>query len=164
VARQPSHYEDFPADRLVPSTDLAVHWIMAVVVGVLAILAAAAVIFLVFAALEVVRAPQIRTLENTFNAILLVFIMVEMYSLGAHFLRGQNVVDKVFELGLVALVRQLIVAEFLHISVSQLLAIAALVIALSGGWYLVHVGPLKRSHSEYDDPERRDEPVGYDEV
>jgi uncharacterized membrane protein (DUF373 family) len=124
------------AHRVVDTTDIAVHWIEAVAAVLLAILSAAGVVFLMYEMLLAARNPGAGSLEALFGAILLLFILVELYSIGTAFVRGDDVTNKIFEVGLVALVRQVIVAEFLHLSVNHMLTIGALIVSLGVSWYL----------------------------
>jgi uncharacterized membrane protein (DUF373 family) len=124
------------AHRMVDTTDVVVHWIEAVAAVLLAILAAAGVVFLIYEMVLAARRPSLASLEALFGAILLLFILIELYSIGTAFVRGDDVTNKIFEVGLVALVRQVIVAEFLHLSVEYMLTIAALIVALGIAWYL----------------------------
>jgi uncharacterized membrane protein (DUF373 family) len=124
------------AHRVVDTTDVAVHWIEAIAAILLAILSAAGVVFLMYEMVLAARNPGADSLEALFGAILLLFILVELYSIGTAFVRGDDVTNKIFEVGLVALVRQVIVAEFLHLSVNHMLTIGALIVALGVSWFL----------------------------
>lgn len=124
------------AERLVGWTDLIVHWASLGAVLVLAVLAVVGLVALVVELPRLLTSQTSAALEGLFSGILLLFILLELYQIGGLYFRRARVVDKVFEVGIVALVRQLIVAEFLHYSVQQLLAIAALVVALGVSWRL----------------------------
>lgn len=125
------------ADRFMGVTDVMVHWTALGAVLLLALLAAFGLIALVIELPSLARQEPLAALEGLFSGILLLFILLELYQIGALYFRRERVIDKVFEVGIVALVREVIVAEFLHYSVQQLLAIAALVLALGISWYFV---------------------------
>lgn len=127
--------KDRSAERIVGITDLVVHWASLGAVAVLALLTAIGLIALVIDLPQLLSSRPGAALEGLFSGILLLFILIELYQIGGLYFRRARVIDKVFEVGIVALVRQLIVAEFLHYSVQQLLAIAALVVALGLSWY-----------------------------
>jgi len=134
------------AHKVVDTTDVVVRWIEAIAAVLLAILAAAGVVFLIYEMILAARKPGAGSLEALFGAILLLFILIELYSIGTAFVRGDDVTNKIFEVGLVALVRQVIVAEFLHLSVEHMLTIGALIVALGVSWFLAKraVGPVQR--------------------
>jgi uncharacterized membrane protein (DUF373 family) len=140
------------ADRVVGVTDLIVHWASLGAVIVLALLAIVGLVALVVDLPALLHGPTGSALEGLFSGILLLFILLELYQIGGLYFRRERVVDKVFEVGIVALVRQLIVAEFLHYNVQQLLAIAALVVALGLSWYLTGRVRLPKSAEELRDP------------
>lgn len=123
------------ADKVVGVTDLIVHWTALGSVLVLALLAVAGLVGLFLGLPAFLHEEPLAALEGLFSGILLLFILLELYQIGGLYFRRERVIDKVFEVGIVALVRQLIVAEFLHYSVPQLLAIAALVLALGVSWF-----------------------------
>ncbi len=117
-------------------TDRVILWTQT---GVVAALAVIAVVSLGYAVAELVRLavdPTLGALESLFSAVLLVFIVLELYQIAREFQTGREVVDKVFEVGVVVLVRQIIVAEVLHSSYQEYLAIAALIVALGVAWFL----------------------------
>ena len=124
------------ADRVVGWTDIAVHWASLGAVIVLALLAVVGLVALVLQLPSLLSGEPAAALEKLFGGILLLFILLELYQIGGLYFRREQVIDKVFEVGLVALVRQLIVSEFLHYTVQQLVAIATLVVALGASWYL----------------------------
>ncbi len=126
------------AERVVGLTDLIVHYASLGAVLVLALLAVVGLVALVIGLTALASKAPAAAIEGLFSGILLLFILLELYQIGGLYFRRESVIDKVFEVGLVALVRQLIVAEFLHYSVQQLLAIAALVVALGASWFLTH--------------------------
>ncbi len=134
------------AHKVVDTTDVVVRWIEAIAAVLLAILAAAGVVFLIYEMVLAARNPGASSLEALFGAILLLFILIELYSIGTAFVRGDDVTNKIFEVGLVALVRQVIVAEFLHLSVQHMLTIGALIVALGVSWFLAKraIGPIQR--------------------
>lgn len=134
-------------DRLVRYMDHLVYWVEVVAAAVLALLAAAGVIGLVVNAVKAAMSLDFDSLPSLFSSILLVFILLELYAIGTGFLEKRDVTDKVFEVGLVALVRQVIVAEFLHLSNQHLLTIAALVVALGIAWFL-----SRRAQAQPDGP------------
>jgi uncharacterized membrane protein (DUF373 family) len=100
------------------------------------LLAAAGVVFLAVQFVDAAREPGLKAFEELFSAILLVFILLELYRIGVSFLKGEDVINKVFEVGLVALVRQVIVSEFVHLNTTQMLVIAALIVSLGAAWFL----------------------------
>ena len=143
---------DASADRVIGLTDIVVHWTS---LGAVVVLAFLAIVGLAALLLELpalfVATPSV-TIERLFGGILLLFILLELYQIGGLYFRRERVIDKVFEVGIVALVRQLIVAEFLHYTVQQLAAIAALVVALGLSWYLTRRVPANAE--EPDAPEK----------
>lgn len=116
--------------------DQLVHVVELVTTAVLAFLAAAGVVSLVYETVKAVISLSAESLPQLFGTILLVFILLELYGIGTAFIHKEDVSDKVFEVGLVALVREIIVAEFLHLGTTELLTIAALVLALGIAWFL----------------------------
>jgi uncharacterized membrane protein (DUF373 family) len=124
------------AHRIVDVSDIAVHWIEAFTAVMLAVLAAVGAVFLVMQMGVLFKDPGIEALQSIFGAILLVFILIELYSIGTAFVRGGDVTNKIFEVGLVALVRQVIVAEFMHLTAAHMLTIGALIVALGLSWFL----------------------------
>lgn len=131
-----SHDGSVSAERVVGVTDLIVHYTALGAVFVLALLAAVGLVALIVELPSLVTQHTGAALEALFSQILLLFILLELYQIGRLYFRRESVVDKVFEVGIVALVRLLIVAEFLHYTVQQFLAIGALVISLGVSWYL----------------------------
>lgn len=128
---------DASAERVIRVTDLVVHYSSLGAVIVLALLSAVGLVLLVVQLPGLVRAQPFAAVEQLFSGILLLFILLELYQIGGLYFRRERVLDKVFEVGLVALVREIIVAEFLHYTVQQLLAIATLIISLGISWYFV---------------------------
>jgi uncharacterized membrane protein (DUF373 family) len=126
----------FTPQRVIELSDIAVRWVELVVSIMLAVLAAAGVVFLGRQFVAAAMKPGLAAFESLFSAILLVFILLELYRIGVSFLKGAGVINKVFEVGLVALVRQVIVSEFVHLGTTQMLIIAALIVALGLSWYL----------------------------
>jgi uncharacterized membrane protein (DUF373 family) len=122
--------------RVIEVSDVAVRWVELVVSVMLALLAVAGVVFLGVEFVHVAQEPGLKAFESLFSAILLVFILLELYRIGVSFLKGEDVINKVFEVGLVALVRQVIVSEFVHLGTTQMLIIAGLIVALGLSWYL----------------------------
>jgi uncharacterized membrane protein (DUF373 family) len=124
--------------RVLTLADTVVKWVELAAAIVLVALAIVTVVFVVVDMGALLTKPAIGTVQASLGNILLVFILVELYGITTEFIRGGRVVDKVFELGMVALVRQVIVSEFLYLKVDHLLALAALILALGIAWYLSH--------------------------
>lgn len=127
-------------DDLVKLTDVAIHWIEAVAALFLAIAAAGYLAVVVYDAAMLLMKPSLAGLQEMLSAMLMVFVIVELYTISVEFMQGGPVIDRVAEVGLVVLVRQMIVAEFLHMEVAQLLAIAALIVALGLARFLTQGG------------------------
>jgi uncharacterized membrane protein (DUF373 family) len=155
------------AERVMSVTDLVVHWVALGTVIVLALLAVVGIVGLLLEIPVIFEQSPLIALEQLFSGILLLFILLELYQIGRLYFLSERVIDKVFEVGIVALVRQLIVAEFLHYTVQQLLAIAGLVLSLGISWYFtrrVRSGDMRIPVLERPGPSDETRGVSHDDV
>lgn len=123
--------------------DVIVHWVEVLVAGILVIITVLGVIDLTvetFASARVglLTGPKILHLVDT---VLVVFVVLELFSIGFAYMQRRNVIPVVMEAGLVAVVRKLVAFEPGADALPKALALAVLIVAVGVTWYL-----LVRSH------------------
>ena len=134
---------DLPTDRISGFLDVIVHWVEVLVAGILVFITVLGVIDLAvetFGAARVglLTGPKILHLVDT---VLVVFVVLELFSIGFAYMQRCNVIPVVMEAGLVAVVRKLVAFEPGADPLPKALALAVLIVAVGVTWYL-----LVRSH------------------
>jgi len=132
--------QDKATAYVLKATDAVVHWVEVGVIAVLALLAVFNLAFIVHEIVVLARKPGLELVQQLFGSILLVFILLELYQIAMALLQGRNIVNKVFEVGLVSLVRSVIVSEFTHLDTPKLGVFALLIAALGVAWFLSRRG------------------------
>lgn len=118
----------------------AVHIVENVVAVLLVVLAALGVIDIVFSLYEALRdtghlAPE--GIARVLDAVLIVFIVLELFSIALAYLQHRDVIGTVMEAGLVAAVRKLVVYESGADALPKALALAVLILAIGVTWFLL---------------------------
>lgn len=87
------------------------------------------------------------------DAVLVVFIVVELFNIALAYMSGKNVIATVMEAGLVAVVRKLVVFETSGSPVYVLMkggALAALILAVGATWFLLRRAGVCPDHPVSD--------------
>jgi len=116
-----------------------------VTVVVLAALAIFSLAALAMEIPEVARPPFLTAakLGGVLDHLLAVFVLIELLVIAVAYLRGTEVVRKIFEAMLVVLARKLISTE--DASLAKIGALAILLVAIGFTWFLISKGEAARS-------------------
>lgn len=134
-------------DRSAHALLVVLEVIVMVLLGILVLLAIAAVVEQLFAAMSppfLTGEPLTAALED----VLSVFVLIELLATAAAYLRGTDVMRRLFETIFIAIARKLITLEFSRSSVDAALAVAALLVAAGVAWWLVARAPPRTDVSE----------------
>lgn len=118
----------------------AVHLIETVVALLLVVLALLGVIDIVVSLIAALRVTGHLTpagIAQVLDAVLIVFIVLELFSIAVAYLQHRNVIGTVMEAGLVAAVRKLVVYESGTDALAKAFALAVLILAIGITWFLL---------------------------
>lgn len=130
-------------------------YVEAAVTGLLVVLAALGVVDVVLKLLEVTRVDGFMTsagVTRTIDAVLVVFIVIELIRIAIAYMQHKNVIGTVLEAGLVAVVRKLVIFESSDNVLEKAAALAILILAVGITWYLLRRADLC-STADTDHPE-----------
>lgn len=123
--------------------DSAVHWLEYVVAGLLVVIAALGAVDLI---VELVAAVSTKgyltpdTILRVLDSVLVVFVVIELFSIALAYLQKRNIIATVMEAGLVAVVRKLVVFETGSDATYVLLkslSLGVLILAIGATWYML---------------------------
>lgn len=126
-----------------------VHLVEISVATLLVVLAMLGLIGIVASMIAAFRIDGNMTADNiaqVLDAVLVVFIVLELFSIALAYLQHRNVISTVMEAGLVAVVRKLVVYETGTDALPKALALAVLILSVGVTWFLLRKSNVCTDH------------------
>jgi uncharacterized membrane protein (DUF373 family) len=137
-------------DKILGWLDRLVLVIEGAVAALLVVVAAIGVIDVVLAMARLWSAEGLlspEAINKVLDAVLVVFIVVELFRIAVAYMQHKNVVGTVLEAGLVAVVRKLVVFEGGSDPLPKALTLAVLVLSVGITWFLLRTADLRAGES-----------------
>jgi uncharacterized membrane protein (DUF373 family) len=136
--------------------DRAVYYVEFLVAGLLVIIAALGAVDLIVELVSAVSAKGYLTPQSilrVLDAVLVVFVVIELFSIALAYLQKRNIIATVMEAGLVAVVRKLVVFETgvdANYVLLKSISLGVLILAIGVTWYLLRSSGVCEIGSAHD--------------